>query len=1013
MWTQGVGMNGGAPVPEQRSVSGGVPEQPPGPDSERIAPAKDGTGSADAPAARGSAMRYAVLGPVRAWRGGDRLAPGTPQQQALLAVLLLREGRTATAPELIDALWGEEPPPQALPAIRTYASRLRKVLDPGDLTSVSGGYALAVPHGALDLTVAQELAAEAEKAAGSGDLCQARALLNKALGLWDGEALAGVPGPHGRTQRTRLEEWRLSLQENLLEMDLEQGCHTEAVSELTALTAAHPLREHLRELLMLALYRSGRQAEALAVYADTRRLLAEELGVDPRAGLRELQSRILAADPALAEPETAAEQPASAPVRPAQLPATVPDFTGRAAFVAELGDALGSVGGRVMAVSAVAGIGGVGKTTLAVHVAHAARAAFPDGQLYVDLQGTDGSAAEPETVLGSFLRALGTPESAVPAGLDERAALYRSTLDGRRVLVLLDNARDAAQIRPLLPGAGGCAALITSRVRMVDLAGAHLVDLDVMSPEEALQLFTRIVGAERVGAEREAALDVVAACGFLPLAIRIAASRLASRRTWTVSVLAAKLADERRRLDELQAGDLAVKATFELGYGQLEPAQARAFRLLGLADGPDISLAAAAALLDLDADATEDLLESLVDTSLLESAAPGRYRYHDLVRLYARACAERDEGPEQAAALSRLLDFYLATAAGVYALERPGDQLHAHLAPTEVPGLAFTDRTAAWDWLYREASCLLACVRQHAGGATLRRAVDLLFAAKDLAESGADARQYEQVAAVALAAAEEQEDLLAQARARTTLAHSYRLTGKFAQADEEADHGMRLSAAAGDPVAGGYASNIRGIVAIYHNRHTEAGAYLGRAIEEFRADGNRPSEASALSNLSRVLLQNGEHAEAVALAERALAIYNEVGLTWRLANAMYALGLALAASGRHEEAVDQLSGALPVFQENRQPLWEGMTLFRMAEIALDTGGPAKAATLAEQALVRLRGIGGDWRRGNVLTVLGKALFALGQQGRARACWTEALGVYERLSRPEAAEVRELLARAPQ
>ncbi|MBL0781358.1 winged helix-turn-helix domain-containing protein, partial [Streptomyces albidoflavus] len=302
-------MNGGAPVPEQRSVSGGVPEQPPGPDSERIAPAKDGTESADAPAARGSAMRYAVLGPVRAWRGGDRLAPGTPQQQALLAVLLLREGRTATAPELIDALWGEEPPPQALPAIRTYASRLRKVLDPGDLTSVSGGYALAVPHGALDLTVAQELAAEAEKAAGSGDLCQARALLNKALGLWDGEALAGVPGPHGRTQRTRLEEWRLSLQENLLEMDLEQGCHTEAVSELTALTAAHPLREHLRELLMLALYRSGRQAEALAVYADTRRLLAEELGVDPRAGLRELQSRILAADPALAEPETAAEQP--------------------------------------------------------------------------------------------------------------------------------------------------------------------------------------------------------------------------------------------------------------------------------------------------------------------------------------------------------------------------------------------------------------------------------------------------------------------------------------------------------------------------------------------------------------------------------------------------------------------------------------------------------------------------------------------------------------------------------
>lgn len=239
---------------------------------------------------------------------------------------------------------------------------------------------------------------------------------------------------------------------------------------------------------------------------------------------------------------------------PAQLPATVPDFTGRSSFVDELGAILsGGAQDQVMAVSALAGIGGVGKTTLAVHVAHAARPHFPDGQLYVDLQGTEARPAEPEAVLGSFLRALGTPDTAIPDSPADRAALYRSTLDGRRVLVLLDNARDAAQVRPLLPGTAGCAALVTSRVRMAGLAGAHLVDLDVMSPEEALQLFTRIVGEERVRAERQAALDVVGACGFLPLAIRIAASRLAARRTWTVSVLAAKLGDERRRLDELQA----------------------------------------------------------------------------------------------------------------------------------------------------------------------------------------------------------------------------------------------------------------------------------------------------------------------------------------------------------------------------------------------------------------------------------------------------------------------------
>ncbi|MEV6169313.1 BTAD domain-containing putative transcriptional regulator [Streptomyces sp. NPDC051954] len=957
------------------------------------------------------ALRFSVLGPVRAWRGGEPLTTGSPQQRALLAALLLRDGRTATAAELIDAVWGEESPSQALAALRTYASRLRKVLNPEVLVSESGGYAIrGLPEGSLDLAVAQDLATEAEKARSAGDLCHARDVLGRALALWDGEVLAGVPGPYAEAQRVRLEEWRLQLLESRLDMDLEQGCHAEAVSELTALTAEHPLRERLRELLMLALYRSGRQAEALAVYADTRRLLAEELGVDPRPGLRELQQRILQADPGLAEPSAPAAEPPVVPVRPAQLPATVPDFTGRVSFVSELSEVLASAEGRVMAVSALAGIGGVGKTTLAVHVAHQARASFPDGQLYVDLQGAGARAAEPETVLGSFLRALGTADSAIPDSLEERSALYRSVLDGRRVLVLLDNAHDAAQVRPLLPGTEGCAALVTSRVRMVDLAGAHLVDLDVMSPEEALSLFTKIVGEERVASEREAALDVVAACGFLPLAIRIAASRLAARRTWTVSVLAAKLADERRRLDELQAGDLAVKATFELGYGALEPAQARAFRLLGLPDGPDISLAAAAAVLDLPVEEAEDLLESLVDTSLLESAAPGRYRYHDLVRLYARACAERDERPssERGAALSRLLDFYLATAAGVYAIERPGDRLVDHLEVTNHPGLGFDDRHEAQDWLYSEAHALLAFTRQCTGDAVLRRAVDLLWAAKDLAESGANSKQYEDVACTLKGAADRAEDPQALSRALTTLTNVHLVAGRFSEADEEARRAMELAHIVDDLAPKCWAANDRGIIALYQNRYADGEAYLRQAIDSFRQDENLAGEASALCNLSRIHLALGRVGSAVELAQQGITIYDRLGHTLRGANGRYALGMALTGQGGLTAAVDRLTEALEVFRDSRQRLWEGMTLFRIAEAQLAARKPAEAAALAEQAQAVLRGIGGEWRRGNILTVLGRALSDLNQTGRARACWQEALSIFDSLQSPEADEVRLLL-----
>ncbi|MFE2427408.1 BTAD domain-containing putative transcriptional regulator [Streptomyces sp. NPDC059373] len=955
-------------------------------------------------------LRFTVLGPVRAWRGDKPITSMPPQQRALLAALLLRGGRAATAAELLDALWGEEPPATALAALRGYAFRLRKALGTDALTTVDGGYALHTEPAALDLTRAEMYVADAEKARGASDLGKARDDLARALALWDGEPLAGLPGPYADAQRNRLSEWRLQLAETRLDLDLQVGCHAEAVSELTALSAEHPLRERLRALLMLALYRSGRQAEALGVYADTRRLLADELGVDPGAELTDLHQRILEVDPALLQPPAPQAESAQEPVRPAQLPATVSDFTGRAAFVRELGESLAH--GGVMSVSAVAGIGGVGKTTLAVHVAHAAYEAFPDGQLYVDLQGTDARPAEPEAVLASFLRALGIQDSAIPDSLADRSALYRSTLAGRRVLALLDNAHDAAQVRPLLPGTPGCAALITSRVRMVDLAGAHLVDLDVMSPEEALQLFTRIVGHERVASERQAALDVVAACGFLPLAIRIAASRLATRRTWTVSFLARKLSDERRRLDELKAGDLAVKATFELGYGHLTPAQARAFRLLSLPDGPDISLDAAAAVLDMDPYDAEALLEALVDISLIESAAPARYRFHDLLRLYARDCADRHESDEsRCTALLRLLDFYLASAARAYELENPGDRLLDHLVVTSRQGLAFTSRGEALDWLFTEAPGLLAAVQQAAAGGCdgpMRRAVDLLHVSHDLTESGVYARQYEQATRALVTTAADCGEALVEGRGRVTLGHLNGLAGRFADADREAQRALLLGLAANDPLTSSYAPNLRGTIALPERRFEECAAYHTTALDAFRADSNRYGEATALSNLSRAQIALGDVPAAIDSAEQAMVIYRELGAGFRFGNGLYALAIALTAAERLDEALARLTDALSVFRDARQQFWEGMTLFRMAEVQLAAGRNRQAASFAEQSLTLLREVSGEYRWANALTALGKALARIGHTDRARACWHEALATFTALGSPEADEVRRFL-----
>ncbi|GHH65907.1 regulatory protein AfsR [Streptosporangium violaceochromogenes] len=996
-------------------------------------------------------MRFTVLGPVQAWRDGAELDLGTPLQRSILAILLLREGRAVTPAEMIDAVWGEEAPPRALGALRTYVSRLRAVLEPGRsprtrpdlLTSVGRGYALRLGEGTLDLTLFERGVQDAEAARRSGDDREAAERLRASLALCTGEPLAGAVGPYAEHQRGRLVESRMSALESLMDLDVALGRHADVIPELTALTADHPLRERLRAQLMLAHYRCGRQADALAVFAETRAALIEELGIEPGPALTALHQRILTGDPDLAAttdririapaetPDPAAEteeEPAAPELpRPAQLPAAVSDFTGRREIVTRLRTLLsGAEGTDGMPVAAISGIGGVGKTALAVHLAHTMHDLFPDGQLYADLRGYGDEPTAPEPVLAAFLRGLGVPPDVIPDGRAERAALFRSLLADRRMLVLLDNARDTAQVSHLLPGSAGCATIVTSRQKLADLPSARLVDLDVMKPDEALTLFGTVAGTDRVSAERGAAMDVVAACGFLPLAVRIVAARLAARPSWTVASLVSRLADQRRRLDELRVGNLAVEATFALGYDQLGPAQARAFRLLSLPGGPDISIGAAAAVLALGQRETEDILESLVDASLLEAPAHGRYRFHGLLKLFARRTAERVEeadapgvSGEGPLALRRLLGFYLASARSAHRLAYEGSMIADRLAATG-HGHTFASADEAVAWLSAEAEALFASIAQatqasEASGAEgpeeLLPAADLLLAMEPLLESGTHAREFEQRTRETIAVAERLGAPASESRCRYVLGRVLFGANRLAEAEEEFRASLDL-AVEGDRIVKGETLNALAVVAGRQRRHTDALALFDSARKAFKEIGAPGGEALTLSYSARDHLFLGQRDEAVSAAEQGLAIFTEIGSSAGTARARYHLGMMLSRVGRLNEAVHHHAECLAFFRASRQRVWEQRVCSRLAETFITAGRFADATRHAEQALAVSREIGHPYGEALSLWVLGKALAGLGDAARSTDCLKRAHDVFARLGAPEAADLRALLDRDP-
>lgn len=860
------------------------------------------------------------------------------------------DGRTVTTGELIDGLWGEEPPNHAVAAIRNHVSRLRATLEedrgaPRTLVSAGGGYALRLAPDATDLAVLQRLTREAARLRAEGDPAGAAALLRRALELGTGTPLAGVPGGHAERQRERLAQHRLTVLHERLELDLELGHHTEHLDELTALVAEFPLHEGFAALLMTALHRSGRRSEALAAFAGVRRALDGGPGVEPTRALRELYERIRQDGPVPADTRA-----------PDQLPAEATEFTGREELAGALVRLVETPSAFAPTIVAVAGMGGVGKTALAVHVARRVRHRFPDGRLYVNLRGGRPDPMEPGAVLAHFLRSLGVPEGAVPERTEERSALYRSLLAERRVLVVLDDARDLAQLRPLLPGSEHGAVLVTSRSGLLGLAPTRQVDLDVLEPEESLELFSRIAGRHRVRAEPEAARELLAACCHLPLAIRIVAARSALRRDWSLEAIGARLADRRQRLAELSLHDLAVEACFRLSYDQLPPGAARAFRLLAVPQTADLSLPAAAAALDLDQQDALDVLEDLVHAGLLESPAPDRYRYHDLLRLFAQARAEALDAPrERDALLLRMVDQAVATAAEAYRAVRPGHAVPEVIGTVAGLATALPDRAGGRRWLDEEDGNLLALAEQALGVDGAHRAVaDLLLAVDPHLENGFRWRALIGVCRRTVRQAADRGDARAEGRAGYMLGGGLMQLGLLDEAEPVAARAVERARACRDLPVLAEALNVRAMIAHLRRRTEESLVLHAETVGLAGECGSVWTEANALATSVVWHLALGDPGSAERAAERSLALFRELDDPFGEVYALHSGGRVARGLGEPDRAIALHERGLALAGVHGFPVFGPWALLNVAGCHLDAGRPAEAAERAGQSVTASR-----------------------------------------------------------
>ncbi|WP_301364351.1 AfsR/SARP family transcriptional regulator [Streptomyces xanthophaeus] len=911
--------------------------------------------------------------------------------RVLLAALLLQADRVVPKDALKEAMWGERLPSSVEASFANHATRLRRILSAtGDnrLLTVAPGYQLRVRDGELDVEVFETRARAAGLAHHAGDWHTVRTESDAALALWRGEPLADLsPFSEHRAPSLRvhqLAEARLQVREWAFDADLHLGRHREICTELAALAAENPLREALHRQLMLALHRSGRQADAFEVFHALRRSLVDELGTEPGAAVHQAYQELLEQEQNQEqEQERDPAPPARGPSRgtgtgassPYQLPPSVAEFTGReaeAATVAGLlrrpvtlpdddGEGGGSDGHRTAAPLrpvVITGMGGIGKTALAVHVARLVRDEFPDGTLYADLRGfSSGGARCAHDLLARFLADLGVRPAVLPDDTDDLATLYRTAVEGRRILLVLDNARDATQVGPLLPPDGPGAALITSRHLLAEVPGVRMVPLRPLGPDEQLTLLSKLCGADRITDEPAALADILTACGGLPLALRIVGGRLASRPSWPLALLAERLTPHRGRLQALAMGSVAVRHTFDMSYlamrasgNDLEREAARAFRLLGLWQPHAVTTRSAAALLGTTEHDAAAALELLVDANLVHSHEPDAYALHDLLGEYAaQRAAEEVTAPEQESAILRLLTWYARAVARACAVASHESQSPPPLDGPQDPALpAFAEEAGALAWTKRELPAIREAITRAGvlgrSDIAWRLAVGLFGYATTHWWTG------------------EWDACLRQAMDIAT-AHDDRLGRAWLHRRIAVAHGMA-------------------------NRNEQCLRHLNASLGFFTDAGDELAQASILGNVSSLYVQIGDAERGLAHAERSYELYRKVGNAASEALALSRIADAQEMRGEHDLAAAYHQKVIEALREQRHGVFLATSLTKLGDIHRQLGRREAALEAQTEALAirrRMNDLGGT---ADCLAFMARTHHQFGEWDAARACWEQ-------------------------